>query len=69
MSGVMLPEVARDLSEYRVLAFGAALVILMIFRPQGLWPSRLRQAELKEGEGGIGRLGGEVGAVVTQEGL
>ncbi|MCU0265878.1 MAG: branched-chain amino acid ABC transporter permease [Actinomycetia bacterium] len=64
-----LPELARDLNKYRVLAFGAALVLLMIFRPQGLWPSRLREAELKEGEGGIGRLGGEVGAVVTQEGL
>ncbi len=63
-----IPEVARGAAEYRVLAFGAALVILMIFRPQGLWPSRLRQAELEQGEGGIGRLGGEVGSAVTQEG-
>ena len=38
----------------------------MIFRPQGLWPSRIRAAELAEGEGGMGRLGGEVGAVVAQ---
>jgi branched-chain amino acid transport system permease protein len=61
-----VPEVSRDFSQYRVLVFGAVLVVLMIFRPQGLWPSRIRQAELKEGEGGIGQLGGEVGAVVAQ---
>ncbi len=61
-----IPEVSREFSQYRVLVFGAVLVVLMIFRPQGLWPSRIRQAELKEGEGGIGQLGGEVGAVVAQ---
>jgi branched-chain amino acid transport system permease protein len=55
-----IPEVARGLSEYRVLFFGAALVLLMIFRPQGLWPSRTRQAELLHGEGGLDRLGAEV---------
>jgi len=61
-----VPEVSREFSQYRVLVFGAVLVALMIFRPQGLWPSRIRQAELKQGEGGIGQLGGEVGAVVAQ---
>ncbi len=63
-----LPEVARGFSQYRVLVFGAVLVILMIFRPQGIWPSRIRAAEFKEGEGGIGRLGGEVGVVRSQAG-
>jgi branched-chain amino acid transport system permease protein len=61
-----VPEVSREFSQYRVLVFGAVLVVLMIFRPQGIWPSRIRAAELKEGEGGIGQLGGEVGAVVAQ---
>jgi branched-chain amino acid transport system permease protein len=61
-----VPEVSREFSQYRVLVFGAVLVVLMIFRPQGLWPSRIRAAELKEGEGGIDQLGGEVGAVVAQ---
>jgi branched-chain amino acid transport system permease protein len=61
-----LPEVSRGFSQYRVVVFGAALVILMIFRPQGIWPSRIRQAEFKEGEGGMGQLGGEIGAVVAQ---
>jgi branched-chain amino acid transport system permease protein len=63
-----LPEVSREFSQYRVLVFGAVLVVMMILRPQGLWPSRIRAAELREGEGGIGRLGGEVGAVVAQPG-
>jgi branched-chain amino acid transport system permease protein len=31
-----LPEVFRDFQDYRMLAFGAALVLMMIFRPQGL---------------------------------
>jgi branched-chain amino acid transport system permease protein len=42
----------QDITEYRVLLFGLALVIMMIFRPQGLIPSRQRAAELAEaGEG------------------
>jgi branched-chain amino acid transport system permease protein len=41
-----------DITEYRVLLFGLALVLMMIFRPQGLIPSRQRAAELAEaGEG------------------
>ena len=49
-----LPERFRQFANYRILAFGAALVVLMIFRPEGLWPSRRRSAELTEvatGEG------------------
>lgn len=33
-----LPELFRDLQSYRMLFFGAAMVIMMIFRPQGLLP-------------------------------
>ena len=48
-----LPERFRQFANYRILAFGAALVILMIFRPEGLWPSRRRTAELADiGAGG-----------------
>jgi branched-chain amino acid transport system permease protein len=63
-----VPEAVRGFDQYRVLVFGAVLVVLMIFRPQGIWPSRVRAQELKEGEGGIGRLGGEVGTVRGQAG-
>jgi branched-chain amino acid transport system permease protein len=33
---ITLPEVFRDFQDYRMLAFGTALVLMMIFRPQGL---------------------------------
>ncbi len=33
---ILLPEYLRALSDYRMLAFGAVLVTMMIFRPQGL---------------------------------
>jgi branched-chain amino acid transport system permease protein len=46
---IVLPEVFREFSEYRIFAFGVALVVVMIFRPQGLWPSKRRKAELKGG--------------------
>ncbi|MCK4622900.1 MAG: high-affinity branched-chain amino acid ABC transporter permease LivM [Desulfuromonadales bacterium] len=39
---ILLPEYMRALSEYRMLAFGAAMVLMMIFRPQGLI-SNIRQ--------------------------
>ena len=42
---------ASTITEYRVLLFGAALVVMMIFRPQGLIPSRQRAAELAEAIG------------------
>ena len=46
---VLVPEVFREFDEYRYFAFGVALVAVMIFRPQGLWPSRRRALELKMG--------------------
>jgi len=45
-----LPERFRGFAEYRVLVFGAVLVAMMIFRPQGLLPSRRRAAELRRGD-------------------
>jgi branched-chain amino acid transport system permease protein len=36
----VLPELLRGLANYRMLLFGAALVIMMLFRPQGLWGKR-----------------------------
>jgi len=33
---VGLPEWFRGLAEYRMLAFGAAMVLIMVFRPRGL---------------------------------
>jgi branched-chain amino acid transport system permease protein len=42
-----LPERFRGFADYRILVFGAALVLTMTLRPQGLLPSRQRSAELK----------------------
>lgn len=33
---IALPELFRDFQDYRMLAFGVALVLMMVFRPQGL---------------------------------
>jgi branched-chain amino acid transport system permease protein len=33
----ILPEALRAFSEYRMVIFGAAMVLMMIFRPNGLW--------------------------------
>lgn len=41
----LLPEVLREFSEYRYLLFGVLLVVVMVFRPQGLWPPHASEAE------------------------
>ncbi|MCC6905540.1 MAG: ABC transporter ATP-binding protein [Anaerolineae bacterium] len=41
-----LPEILRELDSYRILAFGALLVVMMIARPEGLWPSDRSRLEL-----------------------
>jgi branched-chain amino acid transport system permease protein len=33
---IALPEIFRDFQDYRMLAFGIALVFMMVFKPQGL---------------------------------
>jgi branched-chain amino acid transport system permease protein len=43
-----LPERFRGLEDYRILAFGIAMVLVMILRPQGLIPSRRRARELAD---------------------
>lgn len=37
-----LPEALRFLNNWRELVFAVALILLMLLRPQGLWPARLR---------------------------
>jgi branched-chain amino acid transport system permease protein len=43
-----LPERFREFAEYRYLLFGLALIVIMIFRPQGILPSRRRAVELAD---------------------
>jgi branched-chain amino acid transport system permease protein len=34
-----LPEILREVENYRQLIFGALLIMMMLMRPNGLWPS------------------------------
>ncbi len=43
-----LPEVLRPIADYRLLAYSALLVIMMLLRPGGLIPSARRQREFAE---------------------
>jgi branched-chain amino acid transport system permease protein len=45
---VGLPELLREFSEYRLLVYGAALVAMMLLKPEGLWPEKVRRRELEE---------------------
>lgn len=43
---VGLPELLREFAEFRLLVYGAALVAMMLLRPEGLWPDVKRRREL-----------------------
>ncbi|MFJ4156051.1 high-affinity branched-chain amino acid ABC transporter permease LivM [Pseudomonas sp. NPDC089752] len=43
---ILLPELMREFSEYRMLMFGALMVLMMIWRPQGLLPMQRPHMEL-----------------------
>ena len=45
----VLPELAREFQEYRMLMFGLMMVLMMIWRPQGLLPMKRRHMELTNG--------------------
>ncbi len=44
---ILMPEYLRAFSEYRMLIFGAAMVLMMIFRPQGIISNIRQKYELK----------------------
>ncbi|AIR87805.1 high-affinity branched-chain amino acid ABC transporter permease LivM [Pseudomonas cremoricolorata] len=44
---ILLPELMREFSEYRMLMFGAMMVLMMIWRPQGLLPMQRPHMELR----------------------
>lgn len=45
-----LPELLREFAEYRYLVYGALLVVMMLKKPEGLWPDERRKLELHEEE-------------------
>ncbi|WP_210397077.1 high-affinity branched-chain amino acid ABC transporter permease LivM [Motiliproteus sediminis] len=46
----VLPELAREFQEYRMLMFGLLMVFMMAWRPQGLVPMKRPHLELKTNE-------------------
>ena len=44
----VIPEIAREFSQYRMIIFGAVMVLMMIWRPQGLIPAQRPKMELPE---------------------
>ncbi len=44
---ILLPEYLRAFSEYRMIIFGAAMVVMMIFRPQGIISNVRQKYEFK----------------------
>jgi branched-chain amino acid transport system permease protein len=45
---VGLPELLREFAEYRLLVYGAALVAMMLLKPEGLWPEATHKRELHD---------------------
>jgi branched-chain amino acid transport system permease protein len=45
---VGLPELLREFAEYRLLVYGAALVAMMLLKPEGLWPEATHMRELHD---------------------
>lgn len=45
---VGLPELLREFSDFRFLVYGAALMVMMILRPEGLRPAAAQRRELHE---------------------
>ena len=47
---IILPEIFREVKDWRDGLVGVAMVLMMIFRPVGLWPSRQSALEMSESE-------------------
>ncbi len=45
---VGLPELLREFAEYRLFVYGAALVAMMLLKPEGLWPEAVHRREFHE---------------------
>jgi branched-chain amino acid transport system permease protein len=43
-----MPELLREFSEYRLLIYGALLVVMMQVRPEGFWPEETHKREMLE---------------------
>jgi branched-chain amino acid transport system permease protein len=47
LQNALFGKVLLDVQTLRLLVFGLALVVIMLYRPAGLWPSAVRKRELE----------------------
>jgi len=45
----LMPEALREFQQYRMLIFGAAMIAIMVFRPQGFIGTKRRRIEMAKG--------------------
>jgi branched-chain amino acid transport system permease protein len=50
LGGPTQPGLLQEFGEFKLLIYGALLVVMMLKRPEGLWPSLRRQRELHHDE-------------------
>ena len=48
---VLIPEIGRDFAEYRMLVFGTAMILIMVWRPGGLLSHREPTLKAPQGNG------------------
>ena len=53
-----VPEVVRSLALYRMVVFGLAMILMMMFRPGGIWPRRRGGTEAQDLLSRLGRRDG-----------
>jgi len=46
LGGPTQPGLLQEFGQFKLLLYGALLVLMMLKRPEGLWPSLRRQREL-----------------------
>lgn len=49
-----MPELLREFSEFRLLIYGALLVVMMQVRPEGFWPEETHKREFHENTQEVG---------------
>ncbi len=47
---VGLPELLREFAQFRLLIYGGLLVVMMLVKPEGLWPSEVTKREMHQHE-------------------
>ena len=50
LGGPTQPGLLQEFGQFKLLLYGALLVVMMLKRPEGLWPSLRRQRELHQDE-------------------